>query len=241
MYEEKPEKWTPAQRTGFRFLFAYLVLFFFPFPQGLVNPYWLGGLFSGFWDKVVPWFADLLHVSIPTSSEGSGDSTFANLRVLCMVVLASLVAVIWSILDYRRSNYRTLHSWARVWLRYALALCMLTYGSVKVIMVQFESPSYGRLVQPLGQFSPMALLWVFMGCSPLYTSFTGITEVLSGLLLFFRRTTTLGALLAVGIMSNVVMLNMSYDVPVKLSALHLLSWRWYSWLRTWGACSISSF
>jgi hypothetical protein len=68
----------------------------------------------------------------------------------------------------------------------------------------------------------MALLWLFMGFSPLYTSFTGVSEVIAGTLLLFRRTTTLGALLVAGIMANVLMLNVSYDVPVKLGAFHVL-------------------
>ena len=39
--------WSLGQRVAFRFLFCYLGLFFFPFPHGLVNPYWLGALFDG--------------------------------------------------------------------------------------------------------------------------------------------------------------------------------------------------
>lgn len=38
-----------------------------------------------------------------------------------------------------------------------------------------------------------------------------------------RRTTLLGALVCIGVMSNVVMLNFSYDVPVKLYSSHLLA------------------
>jgi hypothetical protein len=77
-------------------------------------------------------------------------------------------------------------------------------------------------MQPLGELSPMALLWVFMGFSPAYTSFTGIAEVAGGILLLFRRTATLGALMVAAIMTNVLMLNLSYDVPVKLGAIHLI-------------------
>jgi uncharacterized membrane protein YphA (DoxX/SURF4 family) len=139
-----------------------------------------------------------------------------------MVVISLLTTIVWSLLDRKRRNYRVLHSWSRIWLRYALALCMLTFGAVKVVMLQFERPGYGRLIQPLGELSPMALLWIFMGYSPLYTSFTGVTEVISGALLLFRRTTTLGALMVVGIMSNVLLLNMSFDAPVKLGAFHIL-------------------
>jgi hypothetical protein len=221
--EPASSRWTIGQRIGFRFLLAYLLLFFFPFPSGLVNPYWLGRLFNPLWGWLVPWVAGVLGITLPPSTQGgSGDSTFAYLRVLTMLILAALMTGLWSVLDRRRGDYRTLHSWTCIWLRYVLALCMLTYGSVKVFMVQFEPPGYGRLIQPLGEFSPMAFLWIFMGYSPMYTSFTGAAEVLGGALLFFRRTTTLGALIVAGVMANVVMLNVCYDVCVKLGSLHIL-------------------
>jgi hypothetical protein len=47
--------------------------------------------------------------------------------------------------------------------------------------------------------------------------------MLGGVLLFFRRTTLLGALVGIAVMSHIVMLNFSYDVPVKLYSLHLLA------------------
>jgi hypothetical protein len=40
--------------------------------------------------------------------------------------------------------------------------------------------------------------------------------------LLFRRTTTLGALVMCAVMTNVVMLNFCYDVPVKLNSSHWL-------------------
>ena len=69
----------------------------------------------------------------------------------------------------------------------------------------------------------MRVLWSFMGASVPYTIFAGVAEVVPGLLLFFRRTTTLGALLSAGVMLNVVLLNFCYDVPVKLYSTHLLA------------------
>jgi hypothetical protein len=222
MSQETPRPWTPVGRVAFRFLFSYLVLFFFPFPQGLVKPYWLGDLFAPVWERLVPWLAGMLRIDLPATSAGSGDSTFEYVRVLLMVLIAAVATPIWSVVDRRRPDYRTLHAWSRIWMRYALALAMLTYGVVKVVMLQFEPPGYGRLVQQLGEFSPMAFLWTFMGTSPLYTSFTGATEVLGGVLLLSRRTTTLGALVVAGVMTNVVVLNASYDVCVKLGSMHLL-------------------
>jgi hypothetical protein len=47
-------------------------------------------------------------------------------------------------------------------------------------------------------------------------------ETIAGLLLLYRRTVTVGLLAAMGAFLNVVMINMSYDVPVKLYASHLL-------------------
>jgi uncharacterized membrane protein YphA (DoxX/SURF4 family) len=99
---------------------------------------------------------------------------------------------------------------------------MFSYGFSKVLNTQFKSPGLEALVTPLGEMSPRALLWAFMGRSAGYTVFTGIAECIGGALLLFRRTTTLGALVVVAVMANVVMLNLSYDVPVKLYAIHLL-------------------
>src|SRR5262245_58681669 len=108
-------RWTLAELFGFRFLFAYLILFFFPFPSGLVNPDWLGGPFDKVWGYVVPQVAAVLGITIPRVNKGgSGDTTFDYLRVVCMLVAAILAAVIWSVLDRRRGDYRTLHAWTRI-------------------------------------------------------------------------------------------------------------------------------
>jgi hypothetical protein len=216
------QPWSAAQRVGFRLLFAYLVLYFFPLPSGMSGPKWASGMMDELWQRLVPWFGrTFLGLSITTFTNGSGDTTYDYVRVLCMGLLAIVAAVVWSLLD-RRSSYRTLHAWSRIWLRYALAMTMLTYGVVKVIKLQFPTPGPGVLTQTYGESSPMRLLWTFMGYSTAYTFFVGAAELLAALLLFFRRTTTLGALVAAAVMANVAMLNLCYDVPVKLGSLHLL-------------------
>jgi hypothetical protein len=55
-----------------------------------------------------------------------------------------------------------------------------------------------------------------------YTVFSGLSELAGGLLLTLRRTTLLGALVCIGALSNVVMLNFGYDVTVKQFSVHLL-------------------
>jgi hypothetical protein len=202
--------WTPGQRLLFRFLFAYLILY----GTQVIGP---------LWDAAVPWVgAQVFGVSITVPPNGSGDTTFNYVQVFCFFVLAVLVAAVWSLLSRKRTDYRTLHQWLRVYVRFGLAGIMFLYGAVKVIPAQFPAPPLDRLVQPIGNASPMGLLWTFMGASAAYSVFCGAGEMLGGLLLTTRRTTLLGALVCVGVLANVVTLNFCYDVPVKLFSMHLL-------------------
>jgi uncharacterized membrane protein YphA (DoxX/SURF4 family) len=212
--------WTPAQRVLFRFLFAYLVLYIFPFPVD-GGPY---GAYTKFWNDLVPRVGrQVFHVEITVHPTGSGDTAFDYVRIFCFAVLAAVAAAIWTLLDRGRTAYPTLHRWLRVYVRFYLASVMITYGSTKVIKSQFPNPTLDRLLQPFGDASPMGLLWTFMGVSVSYNIFTGAGELLGGLLLTTRRTTLLGSLVCFGVMSHVAMLNFSYDVPVKLFSMHLLS------------------
>jgi hypothetical protein len=217
--------WTPAQRILFRFLFAYLVLYIFPFPLSSI-PYAasVSEWYSKLWDAAVPWIGrQVFGLEFTVHPTGSGDTAFDYVRVFCFAILAAVAAAIWTLLDRRRTAYPTLYRWLRVYVRFYLASVMITYGSVKVIKSQFPNPGLDRLLQPFGDASPMGLLWTFMGASMSYNIFTGAGELLGGLLLTTRRTTLLGSLVCFGVMSHVTMLNFSYDVPVKLFSMHLVA------------------
>ena len=218
--------WGPAKRFFFRFAFAYFMLFIFPFPlnlipgvQVLMQPY------QEFWDSMVPSIgARVFDVQITDfAPNGSGDRTYDYVQVFCFAVLALIAAVCWTILDRKRRNYARLYEWLRVYVCFYLAVTMLSYGGYKTIKSQFSNPSLHRLVQPVGEMSPMGLLWTFMGASDAYTIFTGLGETLGGLLLASRRTRLLGALVCIAVLVNVAMLNFSYDVPVKIFSAHLLA------------------
>lgn len=88
--------------------------------------------------------------------------------------------------------------------------------------MQFKPPFLWTLLSPYGEFTPQNVLWQFMGVSQAYTIFSGAIEVLGGLLLLFRKTATAGAIVSAAALTNVVMLNLCYDVPVKLYSIHLL-------------------
>jgi hypothetical protein len=141
-----------------------------------------------------------------------------------MVLLAIVVAVVWSITGRYRREYHTLNCWLRSFVRYALAMNLFAYGIPKVFPVQMlpvRLYTTGLLI-PFGDKTPAGVLWSFMGYSIPYQMFSGAAEVLAAILLLPRRTVTLGALISVAVLSNVVLLNFSYDVGVKLFSTNLL-------------------
>jgi uncharacterized membrane protein YphA (DoxX/SURF4 family) len=137
-------------------------------------------------------------------------------------VLAMVATAIWSWIDRKRTDYDQLYEWLRLFVRMTLAVAMISYGANKLFRMQFPEPPLYRYVDYYGNSSPMGLLWTFMGMSRAYSLFAGIAEMLGGLLLIVPRFTTLGALVTFAVMSNVLMLNLCYDVPRKIYSIHLV-------------------
>src|SRR6476646_742797 len=223
---EQTVQWRLLTRVAFRFAFSFFLLYnvstfidLFPFTDAMAEKY------EQVWQRLVPWIGGhVLHLAhtVTIFSNGSGDTTYDYVKLFPQIAIAVFATLAWSILDRRRPNYRVLHQWFVLLMRIALGATMVSYGAVKVFKSQFPDPSLARLMQRYGDSSPMGLLWTFMGASKTYTVFAGGVEVLGGLLLFIPRLTTLGALVSMGALANIFMLNMSYDVPVKLYSFHLL-------------------
>jgi hypothetical protein len=108
-------------------------------------------------------------------------------------------------------------------LRYFLAATLIGYGMAKVVPMQFAPLPLSRYDTTLGEMSPMGLMWTFMAFSQPYVFFAGIAEVIGSVLLLSRRTYVAGALLLIVVMANVVVMNLCYDVPVKLFSMLLLA------------------
>jgi hypothetical protein len=106
--------------------------------------------------------------------------------------------------------------------RYYLAIVALSYGIIKLFVLQMPFPTISQLATPLGDLLPMRFSWLFIGYSVPYQFFSGAMETVAGLLLLYRRTVTAGLFAATGAFLNVAMINLSYDVPVKLFSMHLL-------------------
>jgi hypothetical protein len=230
-----PAPWSLGRRIAFRFACVYFLLYSFPQPlQALFGASFLPGWATYPWEKLSGWYDTgsnafyiwvgrvFFHVEIKIVPTGSGDTQLAFVQLPTMLVLAALGALIWSYLARNATEHARAYDRLRVFLRYVVAVTMLGYGLYKVFPLQFGTPRLDRLMEPYGESSPMGILWTFMAASVPYTFFGGFMEALGGVLLFCRRTTTLGALVAIAVMSNVVMLNFCYDVPVKLYSAHIL-------------------
>jgi len=219
-------QWHFGTRIAFRFCFIYFVLYAFPFPLGwlpFTDFVWEG--YNTFWLRPIAWTGKhLLAISydITVLPNGSGDTTYNYVQVFLFALVAIIGTLIWSLFDRKNMHHDRLWHWLIIYLRYYLGIVLLGYGFAKVIKTQFPFSSIEHLSQTYGESTPMGLLWTFMGYSKAYNIFTGLAEVGAGVLLFFKRTKMIGAMIAIAVMSNVVLLNFTYDVPVKLLSSHLL-------------------
>jgi hypothetical protein len=219
--------WRPATRVGFRFCFLYFGLYSLATQIAggllLVPGFSFPGL--GTWwpmRQITEWVAArLFRVTSPLVYTGnSGDTNFFWVQTFWLLMAAIAGTIVWSALD-RREAYTTLHKWFRVALRLALASQMFEYGMAKVIPTQFPAPALLTLVEPVGNLSLTGLLWTTIGASRGYEVFTGVAEVVAAILLLAPRTTLLGAVICLADMIQVFVLNLTYDIGLKLISFHL--------------------
>jgi hypothetical protein len=98
------------------------------------------------------------------------------------------------------------HLWLQTIVRYVLGAWMMPYAVSKLMNMQFQlGPE--QYVKALGDIPGSTLTWAFLGYSPWFQTLLGAAEFVPSLLLFFRRTQTLGALLMFPVLLNVVLIN----------------------------------
>jgi hypothetical protein len=156
---------------------------------------------------------------MPSAYQGdNGDVSEEYARLLVAVVIGLIGAIAWTYIDRKRPRGQWVESTFRLLLRYSIVLGLASYAISKILPQQFPPIGTGTLETRVGDLSPMALLWTFMEYSRAYAFFGGLMELVAVVLLCFRRTATLGALLCLAVMTNVALLNFAYGVPVKLYA-----------------------
>ncbi|GMQ30292.1 hypothetical protein [Algoriphagus confluentis] len=205
----------------------YILLIAFPFPiqyipiLNLLTTYlydipkeWVV-LFFG--QKILGW-EDISKIKLT----GSGDTTFDYAFLVFAIVSSVLTAGIIFLSKASKSEYSIFYRWTLLYARYFVGLSLFSYGAIKFWNGQFPGPDIGSMEVMYGEMSPMGLAWRFFGYSDTYKFFMGISEISAGLLILFPRTKVFGALLSIGVCLNIVLVNFSFDIPVKIFSSHLL-------------------
>ena len=149
---------------------------------------------------------------------GSTLLGYANWIITLLISIAG--GLIWTLIVRRRGTerkeYNTLYYWLRVIVRYRAGIGIIGFGFTKLLPVQMPYPGLGLLNTNFGDMTAQKIFWLSVGIVPWYQVFAGVVECLAGTLLFFRKTTTLGAILLIGALGDIVYVNFAYDGGVHV-------------------------
>ncbi len=121
--------------------------------------------------------------------------------------------------------------------RYLLAVGMMPYGISKLCNYQFQLPAW-LYTRPLGEASGITLTWAFLGYQPWFQFLLGALEIIPTVLLLFRRTRRVGALLLLPVILNIALMNYAMDLwrntqqiatVFLVMNLYLLACDWQVW------------
>lgn len=220
------QPWNGLQKLLFCFFFLFFILMINPFSFLEMIPganYVTEYIYKGI-DAVAlqfnKWFFHITPATKPPN--GNGDFPEQWMQVFTFLLLSAAGSVVWFIAVRKKNDFSKLNYWLCIGLRYFLIINGLSYGVIKLLHMQMPHPNLSQLATPLGDYQPMRFSWMFIGYSTPYQFFSGAIEVMAALLLLFRRTATLGVLVALGVFFNVMMLNLSYDIPVKINSIFLV-------------------
>jgi hypothetical protein len=170
---------------------------FFGLGLAVLSVYLILANLSYFLDAIGLFDVEVLRVTDPLAAAAAGT--------------AGVAGAIWV---SERLSVDSMEAVTETLVRYCLGFILPIYGATKVLDVQFRLP-FVVLDTPLGEASGYALTWRFSGYSYAYELLLGLGELVGAGLLFFRRTTTLGACVLLPIVANVAFLNYSHNIPVK--------------------------
>jgi hypothetical protein len=210
----KGPDFTSTEKAIFRFLFIYFILQAIPVSTDFFKTV------SGFnWLKIS--YGDIFNLSRLSAKFIPGPDNFLNWAII--LVIALLGSVLWSRSTYKNVDYDKLYYWLRVVVRYRLAIGIIGYGFIKFFPLQAPFPSISNLNTSYGDFTDWKIFSMSLGITPGYEAFLGGIEILAGLLLFFRQTATIGAIIILIFTGNVFISNLAYQGGEYVYASYLIS------------------
>ena len=209
------DNWKPWQKLLFRIAFIFFVLMSLP-----TNPEWYVNLWNIDWTNLH--YRDLYDLARFSSGFSfAGNTIFGNTLLgyanwFITLFVSSIAGLIWTFADKKSSDYNNLYYWLRVIVRYRAGIGIIGFGFTKLLPVQMPYPSEGLLNTDFGDFTAQKIYWLSIGIVPWYQVFAGVVEIAAGTLLFFRKTTFLGAVLLFGALGDIVYVNFAYDGGVHV-------------------------
>lgn len=223
---------------AFRFGVVYLTLFGLATQISgslLPNPWFTYRGLGRLWPmrEITHWVGrTVFGIDVPLDDVSGGETLFFWIQWFWLLAASIAITAIWTLIDRRRygsslarrssERAKAWLPWCRLAIRIVLAASLLEYGMTKVIPTQFPAPPLTALVTPVGEMTLSALLWTTIGSAPAYQIITGCVEVAAGVLLLLPRTAMLGALLGLISLVQVLLLNLTFDIGVKLVTTHLI-------------------
>ncbi|MGJ1198519.1 beta-carotene 15,15'-monooxygenase [Sphingobacterium spiritivorum] len=172
------------------------------------------------------------HTSFFWENQHVGLRLEGYLNWIIALVVALAGAVLLQILYKREVAADRLYYILRVLLRYRLAIALLATGIVKLFPVLLPLPTLSDLHTDYGDFLPWKVYFLSTSVSSAgYVPALGLVEIAAAVLLLFRKTTAIGAAIALCLLLNIVLANYAYGIgeQVYSSFLLLLSFAilWY--------------
>ncbi|MES2689875.1 MAG: DoxX family protein [Bacteroidota bacterium] len=96
--------------------------------------------------------------------------------------------------------------------RYLLGCIMIGYGVTKILQTQFVILPFHVWQLPLEEVWGGSLAWAFLSYSPWFQVFLGFCELIPAILLLFRRTALLGAILMLPLTCSVMLINFALQL-----------------------------
>ncbi|KLT67584.1 hypothetical protein [Pedobacter sp. BMA] len=206
--------WTVTEKGFFRFFFIYFILQSLPLSVDFFH------IVFGFnWFHIR--YGDIFNISRLSAKFIPGADSFLNWIILAIFSAAG--AFLWSKQKKENYNYNELYYWLRAIVRYRLAIGIIGYGFLKFFPMQAPFPSISNLNTAYGDFSEWKIFSMSLGIVPGYESFLGGVEIVAGLLLLFRKTASIGAIIILIFTGNVFISNLGYGGGEYVYASYLIS------------------
>jgi hypothetical protein len=150
-----------------------------------------------FWNHVAGFalVGAALSVYFQESLGGCGDYPEHFVLLYQGMGMGAVVGLVFNIIWDRIPNAFIVQPALVTLIRYYLAFIIFSYGFAKVFAGQFPH-TMANMDARFVELSPMRVAWAFFGYSRGYQEFLGWGEVVPALLLLFRRTALLGALMS---------------------------------------------